>query len=115
MSVIANEHSFPGNVFKHEYQGLTNYTHDVITYNGAARTFAIGELVEANGTIADVVADIVGVVRFPATAALNTNTPVVVAKRGPEAVRAAGLILGGLNAADVAAKLETLGIQVLLD
>lgn len=115
MSVIANEHAFPGDVFKHEYTDAPSYVREVLTYNGAARSFLMGDLVEANGTIADAVADIVGIVRFPVTAALNTATPVVVVKRGPASVRAAGLRLGALNAAQVAAKLETLGIQVLAD
>jgi hypothetical protein len=115
MSVIANEHAFPGDVFKHEYTDAPAYTRKVITYNGAAKSFVIGDLVEANGAAADAVADIVGVVRFPATAALNTATPVVVTVRGPASVRAAGLKLGGLDAAQVAAKLEALGIQVLAD
>ena len=115
MSVIANEHTFPGDVFKHKYNGTPNYTHTVITYNGAAKSFAVGDLVEANGTTADAVADIVGIVAAPVVAALNTATPVVVVTRGPASVRAAGLALGGLNAAQVATKLETLGIQVLAD
>jgi len=115
MSVIATEHAFPGNVFKHEYIDAPGYTRKVITYNGAAKTFAVGELVEADGTIANQVADIVGVVRFPVTAPLDTATPVVVVTRGPAAVRAAGLIRAGLDAAQVAARLETLGFEVLAD
>ena len=115
MSVIANEHAFPGDVFKHEYIDAPGYTRTVLTYNGTARNFKVGELVEADGTIANQVADIVGVVRFPVSAAASTNTPVVVVTRGPASVRASGLTLAGLNAAQVAAKLETLGIQVLAD
>lgn len=115
MSVIANEHDFPGDTFKHEYTDAPSYTREVIVYNGAAKTFAIGDLVEANGTTAVAVADIVGVVRFPAVAALNTATPVVVVTNGPATVRAAGLNLAGLNAAQVATKLKALGIQVLAD
>lgn len=115
MSVIANEHAFPGDVFKHEYQDAPAYTRKELTYNGAARSFVVGELVEADGTVAAAVADVVGVVRFPVDAALNTDTAVVACVRGPASVRAAGLSLGGLDAALVAAKLETLGIQVLAD
>jgi len=115
MSEIAQEHAFPGDVFKHEYTDAPAYTREVITYNGAARSFLMGDLVEANGTIADAVADIVGVVRFPVDAALNTATPVVVVTNGPATVRAAGLRLGGLNAAQVATRLKALGIQVLAD
>lgn len=115
MSVIATEHAFPGDVFKHEYIDAPAYTRTVLTYNGPARDFKVGELVEANATIANLVADIVGVVRFPVKAAASTNTPVVVVTRGPVTVRRAGLTLAGLDAAQVTAKLETLGIQVLAD
>lgn len=115
MSVIATEHDFPGDTFKLEYAADVAYTRTTVTYNGAAKTFAIGDLVGATGAAPALVGDIVGIVRFPVSAPLNTATKVVIVHRGPATVRAAGLNLGALVAADVAAKLETMGIQVLAD
>lgn len=115
MAVIATEHAFPTDVFKHEYEGASNYCREVVTYNGAVKSFAVGTLVKADGAAPANAGEIFGVVRFPVDAALNTDTDVVVVKRGPAAVRAAGLILGGLDAALVAAALEAKGIEVLAD
>jgi hypothetical protein len=113
MAILATENQRFSNTVKQELWPEHAYCRDVVTYNGAAKEFKIGDLIEADGTTANLVADIVGVVLQNKSAALNTATKVVYMKRGPAAVSKFGINLNGLVAADVYAALEAKGIQVL--
>ena len=113
MAVIATENQTFGNVFKEEHWVSSGYCRGTVTYNGAAKSFKVGDLVAADGTVPATAGDIYGVVMRDATAPLNTNTKLLVARRGPIQVNSGGLILGLLAAADVAAALDVKGFQVL--
>lgn len=113
MAVIATENQSFGNVFKEELWASSAYCRGTVTYNGAAKTFKVGDLVDAVGAVPATAADTVGVVMRDATAPLNTATKVLIARRGPIQVNAGGLNLGLLAAADVAAALDAKGFQVL--
>lgn len=112
MSLIATENFRTSHLVKQELFPENAYCREVVTYNGAARTFKVGELVEADGTIANAVADIVGVVIEEKDAAASTNTNILTIARGPAMLSKAALVLGGLTEADVIAKLKTFGIIV---
>lgn len=113
MAVIATENQSFGNVFKEEHWASSGYCRGTVTYNGAAKTFKIGDLVTSTGTVPATAGDIYGVVMRDATAPLNTATKVLVARRGPIQVNAGGLILGLLTASNVATALDAKGFQVL--
>lgn len=113
MAVIAVENKPFGNVFKEELWASSAYCRGTVVYNGAAKSFKVGDLVAVNGGVPATAAAIVGVVMRDATAALNTNTKLLIARRGPIQVNAGGLNLGALAAADVAAALDAKGFQVL--
>lgn len=113
MAVISTSTHTVSNVVKQEYLPDLAYCRDVAVYNGAAKTFVVGELVAADGAVPATAADIVGVVMFETVAPATTDTNLVVLARGPATVSKSGLVLGLLAVADVVAKLETLGIQVL--
>lgn len=112
MSLIATENFRTSHLVKQELFPENAYCREVVTYNGAARTFKVGELVEADGTIANLAADIVGVVIVEVDAPASTATKILTLARGPAMVSKAALVLGGLVEADVVAKLKTLGIIV---
>ena len=97
---IATDTQRFSNLVKYELFPEFRHCRDVLTYNGTAKDFAIGDLVAADGTV-------------PATAAATTNTAVIVLARGAAGVSQAGIKLGTLAIADVKAKLLTLGIKVL--
>lgn len=113
MAVIAVENQTFGNTFKEELWASSGYCRGTVVYNGAAKTFKVGDLVGAAGVVPANAGAIVGVVMRDATAALNTNTKLLIARRGPIQVNAGGLNLGLLAAADVAAALDAKGFQVL--
>jgi len=113
MAVIATDSKTFGNTFKEEQWASSAYCRGVVTYNGAAKSFVVGDLVADDGTVPATDADIYGVVMRDATAALNTDTDILVARRGPIQVNAGGLNLGLLVAADVHAALDAKGFQVL--
>lgn len=113
MAVIATDTYTFGNTFKEELWSSSGYCRGTVVYNGAAKTFKVGDLVGAAGVVPATAAAIVGVVMRDATAALNTDTKILIARRGPIQVNASGLNLGLLDAADVEAALEAKGFQVL--
>lgn len=113
MAVIATDVQTFGNTFKEELWASSAYCRGTVVYNGAAKTFKIGDLVAAAGAVPATAGAIVGVVMRDATAALNTNTTLLIARRGPIQVNADGLKLGLLVAADVKAALDAKGFQVL--
>lgn len=112
MSLIATENFRTSHLVKQELFPENAYCREVVTYNGAARTFKVGELVESDGTIANQASDIVGVVMVEVDAPASTDTNVLTIARGPAMLSKSALVLGGLAVADVVAKLKTMGIIV---
>ena len=100
------------NLVKYELFPEFRHCRDVIVYNGAAKDFAIGDLVAVDGTTPATAAAIAGIVVQNTSAATTTNTAVVILARGAAGESTAGLKLGTLALADVKAKLLTLGIKV---
>ena len=110
---IATDTQRFSNLVKYELFPEFRHCRDVLTYNGTAKDFAIGDLVADDGTVPATAADIAGIVVQNTTAAATTNTAVIVLTRGAAGVSQAGIKLGTLAIADVKAKLLTLGIKVL--
>lgn len=125
MSVIATESAKTSDLLVNELWGGLAYCREVITYNGDAKTFSVGTLVASDGTVPVDTVDstgavtktaaenIAGVVLEEVVAPASTATKVVVLKKGPAVVKAGGIELGSLTAADVKKQLESVGIQVL--
>lgn len=101
------------NLVKYELFPEFRHCRDVIVYNGAAKDFAIGDLVAADGTVPAAAGEIAGIVVQNTSAAATTDTPVIVLARGAAGVSEAGLTLGLLTLANVKAQLLTVGIKVL--
>ena len=101
------------NLVKYELFPEFRHCREVITYNGTAKEFAIGDLVAVDGTTPATAAAIAGIVVQVASAPATTNTSVITLARGAAGVSTAGLKLGALALVDVKAKLLTLGIKVL--
>ncbi len=110
---IATDTQRFSNLVKYELFPEFCHCRDVLTYNGTAKDFAIGDLVAVDGTVPATAADIAGIVVQNTTAAATTDTAVIVLARGASGVSQAGIKLGTLDIADVKAKLLTLGIKVL--
>lgn len=110
---IATDTQRFSNLVKYELFPEFGHCRDVLTYNGWAKEFAIGDLVTADGNVPLTAADIAGIVVKNTTAYPATDTAVTVLARGAAGVSAAGLALWTLPLADVEAKLLTLGIKVL--
>ena len=110
---IATDTQRFSNLVKYELFPEFRHCRDVLTYNGTAKDFAIGDLVAADGTVPATAAAIAGIVVQVASAPATTNTSVIILARGAAGVSTAGLKLGTLALADVKAKLLTLGIKVL--
>lgn len=113
MTVIATDVTGLSNLVKREHGTDVSYCREVVTYNGAAKDFAIGDLVASDGTVPAAAANVYGIVLRAVSASATTDTQVLVMFRGPASVSKYGLNLGALVAADTYAKLETMGIQVL--
>ena len=110
---IATDTQRFSNLVKYELFPEFRHCRDVLTYNGTAKDFAIGDLVADDGTVPATSADIAGIVVQNTTATATTDTAVIVLARGDAGVSQAGIKLGTLAIADVKAKLLTLGIKVL--
>ena len=110
---IATDTQRFSNLVKYELFPEFRHCRDVLTYNGAAKDFAIGDLVADDGAVPATAADIAGIVVQNTTAAATTDTAVIVLARGAAGVSQAAIKLGTLAIADVKAKLLTLGIKVL--
>ena len=115
MPVIATDTTTLSNLLKHEYRSDIAYCRTEVTYNGAAKSFAIGDLVKTDGAAPAAAGEVYGVVIGAVSAPLNTATKVLVLFRGPLTLSKAGITLGGLSgsAAAVYAALEGKGMQVL--
>lgn len=112
INLVATDKTRLSHSLKHDYAPESGYTREVVTYTGAAKTFAIGDLVKANGAAPANAGEIYGVVMEDKSAALNVATKVLVGARGPQIWSKAGIQLGGLVAADVYAALAAKGILV---
>lgn len=110
---IATDTQRFSNLVKYELFPEFRHCRDVLTYNGMAKDFAIGDLVDATGGVPATAADIAGIVVENTSAAYRTDTTVIVLARGAAGVSQAGIKLETLAIADVKAKLLTLGIKVL--
>ena len=112
MQLVATDKFRLSQTVKYELEPGLGFTREVLTYNGAAKTFNIGDLVAADGTVPATAGDIYGVVIETKTAALNTDTSVLVLERGPAILSKAGITLGSLAAADVYTALAAKNIKV---
>ena len=112
MSLIATEGFRTSHLLKGELWPEYAYCRSVVVYNGAAKTFKVGDVVAAAGGVPAAAANIVGVVLFETDAAASTNTNLVLLSKGPAIVSKAALNVGALVLADVVTKLESMGIQV---
>ena len=101
------------NLIKYELFPEFRHCRDVITYNGTAKNFAIGDLVDATGGVPATAAAIAGIVVENTSAPATTNTAVIILARGSAGVSTAGLNLGALTLANVTAQLLTKDIKVL--
>ena len=110
---IATDTQRFSNLVKYELFPEFRHCRDVLTYNGTAKDFAIGDLVDATGGVPATAAAIAGIVVENTSAPAATATPVIILARGAAGVSQAGIKLGTLAIADVKAKLLTLGIKVL--
>ncbi len=125
MTVIATEAKRLSNVVKQELWPESGYTRAVVTYNGTAATLVPGTVlgkVTADGkykisvqtaTDGSEVAD--AIVMVDTTAAVNTDTKVLVLIKGPAIVSKAGLVLDATHntapeLAAIYAALEAKGI-----
>lgn len=125
MTVIATEAKRLSNVVKQELWPESGYTRAVVTYNGTAATLVPGTVlgkVTADGkykisvqtaTDGTEVAD--AIVMVDTTAAVNTDTKVLVLIKGPAIVSKAGLVLDATHntapeLAAIYAALEAKGI-----
>lgn len=113
MSVIATEGKKISDLLVNELWADLGYCRNVFTYNGAAKSFAIGDLITDVGGVPATAADIDGIVLQAVSAPLNTATSIVVLVKGPAVLKSAGIVLGSLLLADVKTQLATVGIDVL--
>lgn len=101
------------NLIKYELFPEFRHCRDVVTYNGVARNFAIGDLVTLTGNVPATANLVYGIVTKNVSAAATTNTQVQVLVRGDAGVSEVGLKLGTLLIADVKTQLLTKNIKVL--
>ena len=111
--MIAQDTQRLSNLIKYELFPEFRHCRDVITYNGTAKNFAIGDLVDATGGVPATAAAIAGIVVENTSAPPATATPVIILARGTAGVSAAGLNLGALTLANVTTQLLTKDIKVL--
>lgn len=111
--LIATDTQRLSNLIKYELFPEYRHCRDVIVYNGAAKSFAIGDLVDSTGGVPADADAIAGIVVQDTTATLNTDTHVVILARGDAGVSTAGLKLGALTLEDVKAQLLAKNIKVL--
>ena len=111
--IIATDTPRLSNLIKYELFPEFRHCRDVITYNGAAKNFAIGDLVDATGGVPATAAAIAGIVVENTYAPATTATPVIILARGAAGVSTAGLNLGALTLASVTTQLLTKDIKVL--
>ena len=111
--MIAQDTQRLSNLIKYELFPEFRHCRDVITYNGTAKNFAIGDLVDATGGVPATAAAIAGIVVENTSAPATTPTPVIILARGAAGVSAARLNLGALTLANVTAQLLTKNIKVL--
>lgn len=113
--LIGTEGFRTSNLVKHEYEPSLAYCREVVTYNGPAKTFVVGELVNPTGNSPLDAAnnlDLFGVVMVETEAAAFTDTKLVVLARGPAIVSESALVLGAVTKAEAIAALGAKGIMV---
>ncbi len=110
---IATDTQSLSNLIKYELFPEVGHCRDVITYNGTAKDFAIGDLVTSVGGVPATAGDIAGIVVRDVSAPATTNTAVIILARGAAGVSTAGLKLGLLTLPNVKAQLLTKDIKVI--
>lgn len=111
---IATDTQRLSNLIKYELFPEFSHCREVITYNGTAKDFAIGDLVAYDGTVPLYDYDIAGIVVQNATAADTTDTAVIILARGAAGVSDAAINYGTLGKNDVKEVLLSRdGIKVL--
>jgi hypothetical protein len=103
---VASDFEIRSDLIKHEYSPVYGYCRGNVTVAAAK---VIGDLVQADGAVPATVAAITGVVMKDTAAGGSA----IVLKRGPVGILKSTINYGALVVADVDAKLETLGIQVI--
>lgn len=111
--MIAQDTQRLSNLIKYELFPEVRHCREVITYNGAAKDFAIGDLVTSVGGVPATAGDIAGIVVVNTSAPATTDTAVLILARGAAGVSTAGLKLGLLTLPNVKAQLLTKDIKVL--
>ena len=111
--MIGQETQRVSNLVKYELFPEFGHCREVITYNGRARDFAIGDLVDTKGYVPSTATDIAGVVLANATAKATTDTKVLVMVRGSAGLSKAAINVGALAIADVKDALVAKDIKVL--
>ena len=112
MTVLATDTQRVSNLVTWELEPSLRYSREVITYNGVAKKFAIGQLVAVDGTAPATAAAIYGVVIVDKDAPATTATKVTVIAR-TAILSEAGITLGALALADVKAQLIKTGVKVI--
>lgn len=113
MSVIATEKNVLSNLLVKDLWSEHGFTRDTVTYNGAAKSFLVGDLVASDGTVPAAAANIYGIVMQAVDAPATTNTVLLVLRKGPAQVKSGGINLGALTLPNVKTQLESMNIQVL--
>lgn len=111
--MIGQETQRVSNLVKYELFPEFGHCREVITYNGTAKTFAVGDLVTSTGGVPAAAANIYGVVLANVTAKASTDTKVLVMVRGSAGLSKAAINVGALAIADVKDALVAKDIKVL--
>lgn len=106
MTKIASDFNIESDLIKHEYSPQWGYCRDNVTVAAAK---VRGDLVDATGAVPATTGAIVGVVTKDVAAGGSAEY----LKRGPVGVLKTSINVGALTPADVYARLEALGIQVI--
>lgn len=116
MAIIATEAKKISDVVLTELNPDLGQCREVFTYNGAAKSFAVGDLITAVGGVPAAAANIEGIVLEAVSAPLNTATKILVLDVStvcPAIVKSGGLVLGSLTLPNVTAQLKTKGVKVV--
>jgi hypothetical protein len=116
MPIIAIEPKKISDVVLTELNPDLGQCRDVFSYSGAAKSFAVGDLITAVGGVPAAAANIEGIVLEAVSAPLNVATKIVVLDVStvcPAVVKSGGLVLGALTLGNVIAQLKTKGTKVV--
>jgi hypothetical protein len=115
MTAFATEGFRTSHLVKQELFPENAYCREVVVYNGAAKTFVVGELVAAAGAAPAALEegdDVVGIVMQETVAPASTNTRLLVLARGPAIVSKAAIVPGLITEQQAVDALVAKGIMV---